>query len=262
MKHYSIFALAVILLFVAACVPKQPLVGGDRDSHGCIPSAGYTWCEAKQKCLRIWEEPCAPKDYCNTEKSSDIYQCGEYVKVVSAIPGEGVSYYTMNGTEIKCPVVSPEYISDECRMLQDKECVSICDRPATIPVEEKNQAIHVAKEYIMSLPSYQDEGGRDLSVTNVSKARCDGCWVISLAYELDTPKNSSASEGSVDKVLATVVLDAMDVSDVTTTRKTVESDNASFCTDMCGDGKCAEVVCMAQGCPCIENSENCPEDCK
>lgn len=32
--------------------------GSDRDSHGCIPSAGYTWCEAKQKCLRTWEEAC------------------------------------------------------------------------------------------------------------------------------------------------------------------------------------------------------------
>lgn len=32
--------------------------GSDRDSHGCIPSAGYTWCEPKQKCLRTWEEPC------------------------------------------------------------------------------------------------------------------------------------------------------------------------------------------------------------
>ena len=40
----------------------EPIVGGDRDEHGCIPSAGYTWCEAKQKCLRAWEEDCsAPK---------------------------------------------------------------------------------------------------------------------------------------------------------------------------------------------------------
>jgi len=35
-----------------------PLLGGDRDEHGCIGSAGYQWCEAKSKCLRIWEEPC------------------------------------------------------------------------------------------------------------------------------------------------------------------------------------------------------------
>lgn len=32
--------------------------GSDRDSHGCIPSAGYSWCESKQKCLRTWEEAC------------------------------------------------------------------------------------------------------------------------------------------------------------------------------------------------------------
>ena len=39
----------------------QPLVGGDRDAHGCIGSAGYSWCEAKAKCLRIWEEACWPE---------------------------------------------------------------------------------------------------------------------------------------------------------------------------------------------------------
>ncbi len=32
--------------------------GGDKDEHGCIPSAGYKWCEAKQKCIRPWEESC------------------------------------------------------------------------------------------------------------------------------------------------------------------------------------------------------------
>lgn len=35
--------------------PPQPL-GGDRDEHGCIPSAGYQWNEAKQLCVRPWEE--------------------------------------------------------------------------------------------------------------------------------------------------------------------------------------------------------------
>ncbi|MCX6732668.1 MAG: hypothetical protein NTV98_03965 [Candidatus Roizmanbacteria bacterium] len=36
----------------------KQLVGGDKDTHGCIGSAGYSWCEAKQKCLRVWEEKC------------------------------------------------------------------------------------------------------------------------------------------------------------------------------------------------------------
>ena len=38
------------------------VVGGDKDEHGCIPSAGYVWCEPKQKCLRTWEEPCVHLD--------------------------------------------------------------------------------------------------------------------------------------------------------------------------------------------------------
>jgi hypothetical protein len=31
------------------------VVGGDRDEHGCIPSAGYQWCEKLGKCVRPWE---------------------------------------------------------------------------------------------------------------------------------------------------------------------------------------------------------------
>lgn len=37
---------------------NEPLVGGDKDEHGCIPSAGYSWCTPKNKCLRVWEEKC------------------------------------------------------------------------------------------------------------------------------------------------------------------------------------------------------------
>ena len=36
----------------------------------------------------------------------------------------------------------------------------------------------------------------------------------------------------------------------------------SFCKDLCGDGVCQEIVCMAVGCPCPETPENCPQDCK
>lgn len=39
-------------------IKKTNLVGNDRDRYGCINSAGYTWCEIKKKCLRLWEENC------------------------------------------------------------------------------------------------------------------------------------------------------------------------------------------------------------
>lgn len=34
------------------------LIGGDKDEGGCLAGAGYSWCEAKDKCLRVWEEGC------------------------------------------------------------------------------------------------------------------------------------------------------------------------------------------------------------
>lgn len=37
---------------------EKELIGGQKDSHGCLIAAGYSWCEATQKCLRAWEEFC------------------------------------------------------------------------------------------------------------------------------------------------------------------------------------------------------------
>ena len=43
-------------------VPKQVTpniaIGGEKDSHGCLGPAGYSWCEGKNKCLRVFEEFC------------------------------------------------------------------------------------------------------------------------------------------------------------------------------------------------------------
>ena len=41
------------------CAPPRPhVVGGDRDGHGCIASAGYSWCKPLDKCVRSWKTPC------------------------------------------------------------------------------------------------------------------------------------------------------------------------------------------------------------
>lgn len=42
----------------AGIVPMQvvPSLGGDNDECGCTGSAGYFWCEAKQKCVKMWEK--------------------------------------------------------------------------------------------------------------------------------------------------------------------------------------------------------------
>lgn len=36
--------------------PQERLVGGDRDEHDCIGSAGYTWSEVQKECIRLFEK--------------------------------------------------------------------------------------------------------------------------------------------------------------------------------------------------------------
>ncbi len=65
MSYKKILLLLIIVVLVIVGVyfflqkpatVEAPLLGGDRDEHGCIGSAGYAWCEAKGECLRPWED--------------------------------------------------------------------------------------------------------------------------------------------------------------------------------------------------------------
>lgn len=56
----------LIFVLVAACSSKDIYsikLGGEKDKHGCYTMAGYSWCESKQKCIRIWEEDCPEEPY-------------------------------------------------------------------------------------------------------------------------------------------------------------------------------------------------------
>lgn len=64
---------------------EPPLVGGDQDGYGCKGSAGYSWCETKQKCLRTWEELCDSEKVisCTPEqRKADV--CAEIYQPVCA----------------------------------------------------------------------------------------------------------------------------------------------------------------------------------
>ena len=39
-------------------VYSQELVGGTRDDNNCLISAGYSWCQSSNSCIRSWETPC------------------------------------------------------------------------------------------------------------------------------------------------------------------------------------------------------------
>ena len=63
MKKLLLLLAALILLGVLVVVylpitPNEPAprMGADRDAHGCIASAGYTYSVVRNACIRVWEE--------------------------------------------------------------------------------------------------------------------------------------------------------------------------------------------------------------
>ena len=45
--------------------------GNDRDEHGCIASAGYSWCQPLNKCHRPWETSCGSDNDNDNDSDSD-----------------------------------------------------------------------------------------------------------------------------------------------------------------------------------------------
>ncbi|MCQ9634076.1 hypothetical protein MP478_02125 [Chryseobacterium sp. WG14] len=65
--------LSTMFLGSLVFAQKTPVLGGDRDAHGCIGSAGYTYSQIKKDCIRTFEEKIKLK-----EVSSD----GGYIAAV------------------------------------------------------------------------------------------------------------------------------------------------------------------------------------
>lgn len=54
-KLLSIIIVSLLLIGCKDSTTPAQMVGGDTDAQGCIPSAGYTWCEKTKQCERPWE---------------------------------------------------------------------------------------------------------------------------------------------------------------------------------------------------------------
>lgn len=84
MKKIILLVVALILLGVLVVVyipftPAQRTVGGDRDSHGCIASAGYTYSVVRGDCIRLWEQGVA---------LTPVVQIGSPALVAYVVQGE------------------------------------------------------------------------------------------------------------------------------------------------------------------------------
>jgi hypothetical protein len=60
----SLYVLISVLMIISCSSTrgKGMMTGNDRDEHGCIGSAGYTWSEVRKDCIRLFEDGMEVKD--------------------------------------------------------------------------------------------------------------------------------------------------------------------------------------------------------
>lgn len=133
-KLIGIIVVIAIVLGAGAIYwrASQPfLIGGQKDSHGCLIAAGYSWCAARQDCERPWEQYCtaaAPKVApfsCDNGKSiiatfyptDDKYvdlvlSDGRKLSVPHAMSADGARYATSNDTFVFWNVGNTAFVTE------------------------------------------------------------------------------------------------------------------------------------------------------
>ena len=85
-------------------------IGGDADKNGCLMSAGFSWCEAKNKCLRTWEEYCGEKkqelsfnllNNLKQKSGTNFSSITDTVLIWTVAENKNIKEKTINGLQIK-----------------------------------------------------------------------------------------------------------------------------------------------------------------
>ena len=76
-----------------------------------------------QKPINVEELELKAKSYCSEETVVMISECEGYIHVISNVAGVGSTYYKRSGSQLQCPLVAPDSLSEECqKLIFGQEC--------------------------------------------------------------------------------------------------------------------------------------------
>ena len=166
-------------------------------------------------------------------------------------------------------------------------------------VMTQEEAKELARERVMADYNYRTFDGQDLQLVSQEELSCEGCYRFTYAFDIDSdqaPSIVDSYEISVDVIDGdTKNFSLTEISGIDSyvecaeagyeilepdcegcANQCVTPEGAVFtqklppkepmepepiCEDLCGDGRCQEIVCQAEGCPCPETKRSCPVDC-
>ncbi|UXD68682.1 hypothetical protein MUK51_15930 [Sphingobacterium faecium] len=125
MKHLLNMVMVASIMFMscqsknkqASQSPETPLVGADKDAHGCIASAGYTWSTLKDSCVRPFEQ--IQLDVIDNKES---YQTAAFLIVDEKKQAAEVFVKESPESIVLKHVRAYEYENKDYKLIQDQHC--------------------------------------------------------------------------------------------------------------------------------------------
>lgn len=93
-------------------------IGGDKDKHGCLTSAGYTWSQLRSDCIRPFEEGIA----LHTLNTSGAYQTAAYVVVDSIKKQAEIFVPEEHNSILLTQKEAKNYSNGKFHLTQDSNC--------------------------------------------------------------------------------------------------------------------------------------------
>ncbi|GMH76382.1 hypothetical protein TrST_g6565 [Triparma strigata] len=177
------------------------IVGGDEDDRGCIGSAGYTWCESLNECVRLFKTECpvtlleTPAETSEAlivaepgpviiqpSSASDEEEVSEFEKIVEEITEEIGEIFGEEETtiEIEEEVEEEEEEKDEEEEEEEEEEATesgTSDEDATEEIDEAHQ--EAIDEWMMGISCADIDASYILLLAEADAQRCEFCGVAS-----------------------------------------------------------------------------------
>ena len=96
---------------------QTPVVGADKDAHGCIASAGYTWSSLKDSCVRPFEQ--IQLDIIDNKES---YETAAFLIVDEKKQAAEVFLKESPESIMLIHVQAYEYENEDYKLIQDQHC--------------------------------------------------------------------------------------------------------------------------------------------
>ena len=176
---------------------ELPLVGGTRDVNNCLISAGYTWCQSSQNCIRQWETPCED-NFMNCgdclKKQRDGYNiaCPENCDMIHQIdpvidppiPMPPVAIDPMP-PQISCPPVCMIYCANGNQLDQNGCPTCMCNDELPPPVTDQDCNLEqpLCEDYEYVCPKITE-------ITNCNEGGIDGYTTFQLSLIIKPNSNA------------------------------------------------------------------------